>query len=157
MSNNQERTTNEEVQPPVVPNLQMQALMGEFRRMMRVELEQIHERLDRVEEGTQRGQPQLAPNVPRRNRVHRRGVDEVDYEGDEFEDEFDRRYGNREVRMGRHRQDDDLGGIKVKIPDEDIKAARNARDPIQVPIGPVMRARAKRFKEEINNLVQRVL
>ncbi|GMN59995.1 hypothetical protein TIFTF001_029089 [Ficus carica] len=41
--------------------------------------------------------------------------------------------------------------------DEDIKAARNTHEPIQVLVGPVMRARAKRFKEELNNLVWRVL
>ncbi|PON31822.1 hypothetical protein PanWU01x14_366720, partial [Parasponia andersonii] len=53
--------------------------MGEMRRMMRAELEQIHERLDRVEEGgTQRRQP------PRRDRVRRREVEEVDE--DERED-----------------------------------------------------------------------
>ena len=38
----------------------------------------------------------------------------------------------------------------------DIKAIK-IRDPIQVPIGPMTRARAKRFKEELNNLIQRVL
>ena len=58
-----------------------------------------------------------------------------------------------------------MGGIGVSVvisvaereSDEDIKAVRNAHNPIQVPIGPVTRARAKRFKEELNNLVQRVL
>ena len=39
------------------------------------------------------------------------------------------------------------------ITDENIKT----HGPIQVPIGPVTRARAKRFKEELNNLVRRVL
>ena len=48
MSNNQEDTT-EEVRQPAVPNLQMQALLGEMRRMLRAELEPIHDRLDRVE------------------------------------------------------------------------------------------------------------
>ena len=37
--------------------------------------------------------------------------------------------------------------------DEDTKT----KDPSQVPVGPVTRARAKRFKEELNNLVYRVL
>ena len=41
--------------------------------------------------------------------------------------------------------------------DEDITAARKTHEPILVPIGPVTRARAKRFKEELNNLVRRVL
>ena len=76
MSKNQEKRcfsefTNEEVQQQAFPNLQVQALMGEMRRMIRAELEQIHERLDRVEEGgSQRRQP------PRRDRLHRREVEE---------------------------------------------------------------------------------
>ena len=37
----------------------------------------------------------------------------------------------------------------------DIKAQRNSHEPIQVPVGPVTRGRAKRFKEEFNSLVQR--
>ena len=52
MSHNRENNTSEEVPQQAVPNLQMQALMGEMRRMMRAELEHIHERLDRVEEGS---------------------------------------------------------------------------------------------------------
>ena len=40
--------------------------------------------------------------------------------------------------------------------DEDIKVVKT-RDPIRVPVRPVTRARAKRFKEELNNLVQGVL
>ena len=37
--------------------------------------------------------------------------------------------------------------------DEDIKAIKS-HDPIQVPIGPVTRARAKKFKEGLNGLIQ---
>ena len=37
--------------------------------------------------------------------------------------------------------------------DEDIKAIKS-HDPIQVPIGPVTRARAKKFKEVLNGLIQ---
>ena len=55
MSNNQEEDTTEGSRQPVAPNLQMQALLGEMRRMLRVELEPIHERLDRVEAGTPLG------------------------------------------------------------------------------------------------------
>jgi hypothetical protein len=52
-SNNQEE---EEFRQPEVLNLQMQAMLGEMRRMLRDELEPINERLDRVEVGTPRGQ-----------------------------------------------------------------------------------------------------
>ncbi|PON58607.1 hypothetical protein PanWU01x14_164970, partial [Parasponia andersonii] len=45
--------------------------------------------------------------------------------------------------------------LKMKI-DEDIMAVKT-HGPVQVPVGPVMRARAKKFKEELNNLVLRVL
>ena len=54
MSQNTERNAGNDAPPPTVPNLQIEALMGEMRRMLREECEQIHERLDRVEEGAQR-------------------------------------------------------------------------------------------------------
>ena len=43
------------------------------------------------------------------------------------------------------------------LKDLGFKAQWNSHEPIQVPVGPMTRARAKRFKEELNNLVQRVL
>ena len=46
-----------------------------------------------------------------------------------------------------------VGIVGMMVSDENIKT----HGPIQVPIGPVTRARAKRFKEELNNLVRRVL
>ena len=61
MSNNQEDTT-EEVRQPAVPNLQMQALLREMRRMLRAELEPIHDRLDRVEAKAPRGHQHDIPN-----------------------------------------------------------------------------------------------
>ena len=58
---------------------------------MRVELKHIHERLDRVEERTQLGQPPFAPNAPRRNRLHQREVEEVgEFEGNDLKEDFDR-------------------------------------------------------------------
>ncbi|PON42652.1 hypothetical protein PanWU01x14_280460 [Parasponia andersonii] len=46
----------------------IKALLGEMRRMMRAELEPIHERIDRLEGETAAGQPQNAPirQPPRR-------------------------------------------------------------------------------------------
>ena len=58
------QNTGDNNPPNTVPNLQLQAIMGEMRRLLREEFEQIHERLDRVEEG--------APRRPRRNRAHQR-------------------------------------------------------------------------------------
>ena len=106
MSNNQEEDTTEEVRQHAVPNLQMQVLLGEMRRMLRDELESIHERLDRVEAG---------------GRVPWRNVEE-EAESEEIDDpylnrgRFERGNGNREARMGRPRRDNDLGNIKIKIP-----------------------------------------
>ena len=42
MSHNQKRNTNEEEQPSTTQNLQIQPLMKEMKRIMRVELEHIH-------------------------------------------------------------------------------------------------------------------
>lgn len=110
MSQEQEKNTSEETPPTINSKLQMHALMGEMRRMIRAELEHIHRRLDRVEEGTPHNQP--LPNAPRKN--------DEEFEGANLE-EFDkmsmgshRRYGRgREVR---NRTDNNLGSIKMKIP-----------------------------------------
>ncbi|GMN64090.1 hypothetical protein TIFTF001_033166 [Ficus carica] len=74
------------------PKLFMEAMMGEMKRVMRLELEQIHERIDRME-NTCVGQPQPAPNVQRRERVQPRHEAEDDKEFNEggFEEEDERR------------------------------------------------------------------
>lgn len=121
MSNNQEEDTTEEFRQTAASNLQMQALLGEMRRMLRAELEPIHERLDRVETETPRGQQQDNPNRQQGGRVPWRNVEE-EAELEEFDEpylnrgRFERGYGNREARMGRPRRDNDLGNIKIKIP-----------------------------------------
>jgi len=76
MSNNQEEDITEEFRQPAAPTLQMQALLGEMRRMLRTELEPIHERLDRVEAETPRGQQQDNPNRQQGGRVPWRNVEE---------------------------------------------------------------------------------
>uniref|UniRef100_A0A2N9FBE6 RNA-directed DNA polymerase n=1 Tax=Fagus sylvatica TaxID=28930 RepID=A0A2N9FBE6_FAGSY len=106
MSNNQEEDTTEEVRQHAVPNLQMQALLGEMRRMLRDELEPIHERLDRVEAGTPREQQQDIRNRQQGGRVPWRNVEE-EAESEEIDDpylnrgRFERGNGNREARMGK--------------------------------------------------------
>ena len=82
---------HEEAQRGADTRLYMEALVGEMRRKMKVELEQINERLDRVEYANW-GQPQMAPNVHRRERVQPRHVAE-DFEWFNeggFEEEDDR-------------------------------------------------------------------
>ena len=112
----------------------MATIVKEMTRMMRGELEQIHKRLDRVE--NERvvqeqnvpepvGQGQNVPNLRRRERVQPRRVrDEEDqyYRAsfDEDEEERDsvdshRRHGRR-GREVRNREDNNLSNIKVRIP-----------------------------------------
>ena len=82
--------------------------------MLREECEQIHERLDRVEEGAQRR--------PRRGRVHQReDENEGDLEGVVSDDEIDRMSAGNHRRYGGNREDRNqvdnyLGNIKMRIP-----------------------------------------
>ncbi|KAH9792509.1 hypothetical protein KPL71_004153 [Citrus sinensis] len=116
MSHNLEQNTNEDDQSATTQNLQIQALLGEMRRMMRVELELIHERLDRVE-NTRAGQPQPVPQTRKRERAPVRG--EIDYyyrdEYDEGDDSMGSYRRDGQGRRARNR-DDGLRGIKMKIP-----------------------------------------
>ena len=122
MSGNQEENSTKEAQQPTIPNLQVQALLGEMRRMMRTELEQIHERMDRLEEESTREQPRNAP-VRQRYRRAQQGVQRGDIDDEEEMEEleeppmnqgrFGRGYGFRDAR---NRVDNHLGSIKMKIP-----------------------------------------
>ncbi|KAL5801033.1 hypothetical protein ACOSQ3_032665 [Xanthoceras sorbifolium] len=132
-------SASEEVLGNVDTNFIMEALTREMRRLLRAEMESIHERLDRVE-NTRAKQPPPVPQARRRERFPVR--EEVnDYYGDDNDiEEDDRmsnvgagrfrhgmggrgvRYGNREDRYGNRkdryveRVDNNLGSIKVKIP-----------------------------------------
>ena len=86
------------------PKLLMEAMMGEMRRMLRGELEQFHERVDR-KENARVEQPQHVPHARRRERVPVRGEapDYYGIDGDEFEDGEDsagshRRFGRDDGR-----------------------------------------------------------
>ena len=100
MSNNQEEDITEGLRPPTDLTLQMQAMLGEMRRMLRAELEPIHERLDRVEAGTPRGQQHDNPNRQQGGRVPWRNVKE-EAESEEVDGpyvnrgKFERGYGKR--------------------------------------------------------------
>ncbi|KAF5470845.1 hypothetical protein F2P56_011333, partial [Juglans regia] len=121
MSNNQEEDTTEEFRQPPVLNLQMQAMLGEMRCMLRAKLEPIQERLDRVEAETARGQQHDMHNRQHGERGPWRNVD-GEAESEEFDEQYlnrgriERGYRNREARMGRPRSDNDVGNIKIKIP-----------------------------------------
>lgn len=83
--------------------------MEEMRRLMRVELEHIHERLDQAENARAQ-QPQRISQAHRRERDPAR-EDVDDYYGNEYS-EGDYSIGNH--RRARHR-DDGVSGIKMKI------------------------------------------
>ncbi|KAA8514753.1 hypothetical protein F0562_017932 [Nyssa sinensis] len=73
------------------PKVFMEAMLSEMRRVMKLELEQIHERLDQMESARER-QPQNVPNLRRRERVQPREVrveDEEPYRAG-FDEEDDR-------------------------------------------------------------------
>ena len=116
MSSNQEDGANEGARP--LQNLQLQALIGEMQRMMRAELESIHERLDRVEDGTPRRHQQ--DRITRPQRRHAQGID-VEEDEEVIVEDFDEqnynrgRIGHRGDRNGT-RRNNDLRGIKMKIP-----------------------------------------
>ncbi|OWM89121.1 hypothetical protein CDL15_Pgr026284 [Punica granatum] len=72
------------------PKVLMEAMMSEIRRVMRLELEQVHERIDQME-NIHVEQPQNIPNARRRERVQPREVrfeDEENY-GPGFVEEDD--------------------------------------------------------------------
>ncbi|KAA8546951.1 hypothetical protein F0562_003380 [Nyssa sinensis] len=71
------------------PKVFMEAVMSEMRRVMKLELEQVHERIDQMESACER-QPQNVPNLHRRERVQPREVrveDEEPY-GAGFDEEM---------------------------------------------------------------------
>ncbi|XP_052481184.1 uncharacterized protein LOC128035478 [Gossypium raimondii] len=102
-----------------VPDLGQQALLREFQRMLRSELESINERLDRVEGGpTREGTPQ----GPRRERGRASPFVDDPYEPSEVEsdqasNQSERRRGQRNRGpRDRGQFDDDLKSIKLSIP-----------------------------------------
>ncbi|PKI47171.1 hypothetical protein CRG98_032442 [Punica granatum] len=51
---------------------------------------------------------------------------------------------------------DDLRANPFQEEENDANRRTTSRDPVQVPIGPITRARAKKFKDELNDLIQEV-
>jgi hypothetical protein len=109
----------------------LQAIQQQFERM-NVVFNEIRDRMDKqdaVIATWREGHPQRAPNARRQER--RAHVDDFDDDhDDEFEDEDDQAFNG----------DGDQG--------------TTSKDLIQVPIGPVTRARAKKFKDVLNGLIQ---
>ena len=102
------------------PKVFMEAMMSEMRRVMKIEMEQVHEWIDQMENRREE-QPQNSRNLRRRERVPTREEDEEHY-GSGFDEEEDqdsivniRRPGGR-FGEAKNREDNNLGGIKMKIP-----------------------------------------
>ena len=120
MSN--ESNTNDSAQGEGTRRLMMEAMIGEKRRMMRTEMEQIHARLDRVENAQPDHQPRV-PNVVQRGRAQPREIEEEfgDFEEHGYKDEDNRRFGENFRRFGGNRgarnfEDGNTGSIKMKVP-----------------------------------------
>jgi len=70
------------------PKVFMEAMMSEMRRVMKMEMEQVHERIDQME-NRPKEQPQNGRNLRKRERVPPREEDEGRY-GSGFDEEEDR-------------------------------------------------------------------
>ena len=93
--------------------------MSEMRRVMKMEMAQVHKRIDQMENRREE-QPQNGHNLRRKERFPPREEDEERY-GSGFDEEEDwdsiisnRRLGGR-FREARNCKDNNLGGIKMKI------------------------------------------
>jgi hypothetical protein len=75
----------------------MEAMMSEMRRVMKIEMEQVHERIDQMENRREE-QPQNGRNLRRRGRVPPREEDEERY-GSGFDEEEDRDFPWRSSRL----------------------------------------------------------
>ena len=124
MNPNQESEAEDDLPQQNVPNLQLQALMGQMERMLTRALEPIQEKLDEVDARTCNRQPLNVQNRCRGGRV----ISEDEEEEDELEEleeppinrgrfrhgNENRRHGNGN-REARNQEDNNMGAIKMKI------------------------------------------
>ena len=105
--------------------LEMQALLGEMKRLLQKELEPVHTRLDNMENSIQQGQPdatqqrqQQNPEVrERRTRARQeRSEEELDYYSQGSHASVRSRRRPRRDQEARRRDDNNLSGLKSKIP-----------------------------------------
>ncbi|KAK3221901.1 hypothetical protein Dsin_008926 [Dipteronia sinensis] len=110
MSGSKDKGTTEDSSIPMDLKIWKEALVGEMRRLMREELELLHESLDQVE-NSRAEQPQPVRNVRGRQKVPvRREVD--DYYRDE--------YGEEEESVGSHMRNGQNSSVAF-LPDLSIK------------------------------------
>ena len=101
------------------PKMFLEAMMSEMRHVMKMEMTQVHERIDQMENRCEE-QPQNGRNLRRRERVPPREEDEERY-GSGFDEEEDRdsivnnRRPRGRFREVRNREDNNLDDIKMKI------------------------------------------
>ena len=102
------------------PKMFLEAMMSKMRCVMKMEMAQVHERIDQMENRREE-QSQNGHNLRRRERVPSREEDEERYgSGFDEEEDWDSIVSNRRprgrFREVRNREDNNLGGIKMKIP-----------------------------------------
>ncbi|RVW78956.1 hypothetical protein CK203_052381 [Vitis vinifera] len=115
MSDNKDKNTFRNTSEEIDLKFLTKALIGEMRRVLRARMEQVHERIDQVENACVE-QPKNALNVHREVRV-----EDEEYYGGSFDKEDDqnsivgnRRYGGW-FREDKNWEDNNLGSIKMKI------------------------------------------
>jgi hypothetical protein len=101
------------------PKVFMEAMMSEMRCVMKIETEQVHERIDQMENRREE-EPQNGRNLRRMERVPLRVYEErygsgLDEEEDRGSIVNNRRPGGR-FGEARNCEDNYLGGIMMKIP-----------------------------------------
>jgi hypothetical protein len=90
----------------------MEAMMSEMRRVMKIEMEQVHERIDQMENRREE-QPQNGRNLRRRGRVPPREEDKERY-GSGFDEEEDREIHDK-VEMQHYVELEDMVHMAIKV------------------------------------------
>ncbi|PON42002.1 hypothetical protein PanWU01x14_285340 [Parasponia andersonii] len=91
MLDNKDRNNTEDTSGVGDPKFLIEALIDEMRRVMRAEMEQVHELIDIIE-NRHMEQPQIAPNMHGKRRFQHRKVkvEDEEYYRDTFGDEDNR-------------------------------------------------------------------
>ena len=120
MSHDSGKSIAEDDTKLVDPKVFIEAMMSEMRHVMKMEMEQVHKQIDQMENRREEHHKN-GRNLRRRERVPPREEDEERYEfGFDEEEDRDSIVSNRRprgrFREARNCEDNNLGGIKMKIP-----------------------------------------
>ena len=111
MNRNREENSTDEVQKCSFPDPQIQAFLGEMRRLMKVENKQFQERLDKLEMDNKRQRNSYANPLPRQ-------MQQREHWCFNEEEEFDEPLNKDMIRSKEvgGREDNNLGSVMMKIP-----------------------------------------